>query len=175
MPKVLEIAKIPHPILKQVAGPVENISDPKIQELIDNMLITFGNNLGLAAPQVFQPLRILIVACKPHPSYPDAPLIEPTPIINPTVINQSSETILGWEGCLSIPDTRVKVYRPKTIMFSYFDRAGVFHDKVVCENLPARIFLHENDHLDGILITNPSRVVEQISEQQYQDMVAQKK
>ena len=106
-PRILPIAAADEPILHQPAHAVADVSAPAIQRLLDDMLVTLqaANGVGIAAPQVFTPLRIIIVASRPNPRYPDAPLMSPIAMLNPEILWQSDTTCSGWEGCLSVPDT----------------------------------------------------------------------
>ncbi|MCP5049460.1 MAG: peptide deformylase [bacterium] len=152
MARILQITQLGHPVLRHTASRVENIQDRVIQELIDDMLVTVGeaNGVGLAAPQVYQSLRIFIVAPGPNPRYPDSPYMEPTAMINPEIVSASEEVEKGWEGCLSIPGIRGLVNRYATIEVKYTSRDG---ETVEAElsGFIARIFQHELDHLDGIV------------------------
>ena len=91
MAKILQISQLGHPVLLNRAKSVEDISDPAVQALIDDMLVTVidANGVGLAAPQVYESKRIIIVASRPNPRYPDAPLMEPTAMINPEILRRS--------------------------------------------------------------------------------------
>jgi peptide deformylase len=113
------------------------------------------NGVGIAAPQVASSVRLFIVASRPSPRYPHAPVMEPTAMINPEIVDRSGELVAGWEGCLSVPGTRGSVLRDRAIEVTYFTK----HGELVRQELTdfvARIFQHELDHLDGILF--PDRV-----------------
>ena len=108
------------------------------------------NGVGIAAPQVYLSKRIIIVASRANPRYPDAPDMDAIVMVNPEILEKSTVTILGEEGCLSVPDERGQVARAETITVRYFTLDGepvemVFH------GFPARIIQHEVDHLDGVL------------------------
>ena len=77
-------------------------------------------------------------------------------MINPRILDRSTELVSGWEGCLSVPGTRGWVPRHETISVEYFTKHG---DRIQQEltGFVARIFQHELDHLDGILF--PDRVL----------------
>jgi len=152
MSEILELTELGDPILRKVAKRVENISDPEVQKLIDDMLFTVVevNGVGLAAPQVNKPLRIFVMSSHPNPRYPDAPEEEPREIINPEIIDESPEKQDDWEGCLSIPGIRGIVPRHKSIEVRYFDRYGAEKTEKL-DDFIARIFQHELDHLDGIV------------------------
>ena len=106
--------------------------------------------VGIAAPQVYLSKRIIIVASKPNPRYPDAPLMEPITMINPIILEQSESTLSGEEGCLSVPQERGIVLRSESIKVSYRTLHGEQVEQVF-KGFPARIVQHEIDHLNGIL------------------------
>ena len=152
MAEPLEITELGNPVLRIKAKRVRNVLDQAIQSLIDDMIITTkaANGVGLAAPQVGESLRLFIMSSYPNKRYPDAPEMIATPVINPQIIDYSSEMIKDWEGCLSIPGIRAPVARHKFIDVKYTDR----HGQPVEERLydfVARIFQHEYDHIEGIV------------------------
>lgn len=151
-PKCLAIATRGESVLQQRAKEVTQLDDPELQTIIENMLVTVNaaNGVGLAAPQVFIPLRIIIVASKPNKRYPFAPFMQPLAMINPQILWQAEETLCGWEGCLSVPGLRSQVKRPQQIRVRYLDRHGIQHETDYSDFV-ARIILHECDHLDGKL------------------------
>lgn len=148
----LPIAQLGNPILRQKAQLVDNVQDERIQNLIDALIVTAtaANGVGIAAPQVSQSSRIFIVASRPNLRYPDAPLMEPTAMINPQIIAHSTEVVNGWEGCLSIPGIRGLVPRYQAIEVEYTTRDGK-QNRQELTDFVARIFQHEYDHLDGIV------------------------
>jgi peptide deformylase len=152
MAKVLEIVELGHPVLRTKANEVMDISHPKVQQLIDDLIFTArqASGVGIAAPQVGQSLRIFIIASYPNDRYPEAPDMIPTPVINPQIISYSDGLVKGWEGCLSIPGLRAPVLRHKAVRIKYFGRDGNEHEAVL-EDFVARIFQHEFDHIEGIV------------------------
>jgi peptide deformylase len=158
MSKIRQISEIGSPILAQKSGIVTNIIDPKIDNLVDDLITTAhaANGVGIAAPQVGSSVRLFIVASRPNPRYPSAPKMEPTAMINPQILDRSGELVSGWEGCLSVPGKRGLVLRDREIEVEYFTKQG---DRVqqILADFVARIFQHELDHLDGILF--PDRVL----------------
>lgn len=172
MTEVLQIAQLGHPILSKIASPVENISNPTIQNLIDALIHTAqtANGVGIAAPQVVQSYRLFIVASRPNPRYPDAPLMEPTAMINPQIVDVSSEKIKGWEGCLSVPGLRGLVPRYQTIKVEYQDRNGNLHEQIFSDFV-ARIIQHELDHLDGIVFLDRLDTQDLYTEQEYEQLL----
>ena len=150
MPERLNIAQLGHPILKNKANAVSNISDQHIQALIKNMIFTVkeSHGVGIAAPQVFEPYQIMIISSKPNERYPLAPYMPITTIINPIILDRSLEKQEGWEGCLSIPGIRAQISREDWVKVQYMDELGREHKKHL-KTFIARIFLHEYDHLIG--------------------------
>jgi peptide deformylase len=164
----LPISQIGAPILRQTAQDVEFPLSPAIQQLIIDLVHTaeLANGVGIAAPQVSASLNLFILASRPSPRYPHAPTMEPTAIINPKIIDRSSENIGGWEGCLSVPHHRAVVSRAQWVDVEYMNMQGClqyqhFNDFV------ARIFQHEYDHLHGVLFVDHVRPKDLISEEEY--------
>ena len=151
---LLRVAKLGDPILRQKAKLVDlevlKSQDNKIQALIDNMIETMReeDGVGLAAPQVFQSLRLVVIESSFNERYPEAPNIPLTVLVNPSIKYNGEENGLGWEGCLSLKDLRGLVPRSKEITVEYFDREGnlVIID---AEGFLAVVLQHEIDHLDG--------------------------
>jgi peptide deformylase len=147
----LPIAKLGHPILRQIAKTVDNVGAVETQRLIDDMLQTVATHkgMGIAAPQVHHGKRIFIMCSQSNARYPDAPLMAATAMINPQLVDHSLQWEKNWEGCLSVPGLRGLVARYNTIEVSYCDRYGVEH-QVTFSGFLARVFQHELDHLDGL-------------------------
>jgi peptide deformylase len=152
MPDLLEIVQLGNPILRQPAQPVADFNDATLQGLIDSLLATAAaaNGVGIAAPQVAQPYRLFIVASRPNPRYPHAPVMEPTAMLNPRIIDHSADKVKDWEGCLSIPGIRGLVPRYRTVTVEYWNRQGQCQQQQLTDFV-ARIFQHELDHLNGIV------------------------
>jgi peptide deformylase len=173
MGELLPIIQLGDPILRQKATLVENVSDERIQKLIDDLTTTVAqaNGVGIAAPQVAESCRLFIVASRPNPRYPNAPSMEPTAMINPKIIAHSTEIVKGWEGCLSIPGIRGLVPRSQAIEVEYTDRNGKLQ-KQEFSDFVARIFQHEYDHLDGIVFLDKlESTLDIVTEQEYQKRV----
>lgn len=111
------------------------------------------NGVGIAAPQVYVSKRVIIVASRPNPRYPDAPEMDAVVMVNPEILEQSEVTVLGEEGCLSVPNERGQVTRAETIKVQYFTLQGELVETVF-QGFPARIVQHEIDHLNGILFVD---------------------
>ena len=155
---IRKIARMGHPVLRKPALPVNDPLDPEVQRLIDDMIETMidANGAGLAAPQVYESLRLVIFQAPGERTEATdgeeafdhtAPL---TVLINPVieVLDQDMQT--GWEGCLSVPGLRGAVARHNHIRYSGLDRAGKPLSRVA-RGFHARVVQHECDHLDGIL------------------------
>lgn len=150
----LRLALLGNPVLREVAKPVEEPSSEEIREVASSMLSMvqeLNSTLGLAAPQVAVSLRMFIFSSRPSPRYPLAPEIAPTVAINPTVLHSSDDREIGWEGCDSIPGYKAKVRRPVSIEAKWETLDGG-EEEACLSGLPARVFLHEYDHLDGVMI-----------------------
>ena len=150
MASMLKIAELGNAVLRSPAQPITNISSQSVQQLIDNLIhtATETNGVGIAAPQVSESIRLFIVASRPNLRYLHAPVMEPTPMINPQNETFSAESEKGWEGCLSVPGMRGLVRRSREIEIVYTDRYGQQQQKVFTDFV-ARIIQHEVDHLDG--------------------------
>lgn len=173
MAEILEIIQLGDPLLRAKAKVVENIQDRRIQKLIDDLITTVkqANGVGIAAPQVAAGDRLFIVASRPNPRYPNAPEMEPTPMINPKILASSTEMLKGWEGCLSIPGIRGLVPRSQAIEVEYTDRNGKLQKQELTDFV-ARIFQHEYDHLDGIVFLDRLESTQDIvTEHEYQKRI----
>jgi peptide deformylase len=152
MPILRQIAQLGQPVLRGTAVTIADPGNPAVQALIDDMQVTVADasGVGLAAPQVFEPLSLFIVSSHPNPRYPDAPEMEPTAMINPEILWMSDEKENGWEGCLSIPGLRGLVPRNRRIGVRYLTRRGEMREEEYADFL-ARLFQHEFDHLRGVV------------------------
>ncbi|KZN36409.1 hypothetical protein N474_19280 [Pseudoalteromonas luteoviolacea CPMOR-2] len=166
--KQFEIAHLGQPILKMQAKLVGNILSDECQNLISEMMRTveLAGGVGIAAPQIFKSVRIFIMCSKPNARYPDAPLMQPTAIINPELIEASIDKEKGWEGCLSVPSLRGLVPRHKKIKVQYYDQNGQKH-QTIYTGFIARIFQHEMDHLDGLTFVDRVESVQDLVSESY--------
>lgn len=175
MTESLPIAQLGNPILREQARLVDNVRDERLQQLIDALLVTASasNGVGIAAPQVSESYRLFIVASRPNARYPNAPLMEPTAMINPQIIAHSRHSVNGWEGCLSIPGIRGLVPRYQAIEVEYTTQDGQLHRQELTDFV-ARIFQHEYDHLNGIVFLDRVESTQDLmSEQEYQQRIVQ--
>ncbi|HTG81143.1 MAG TPA: peptide deformylase [Geobacteraceae bacterium] len=173
MPILRQIAQLGQPVLREPAQPIVNPRDPAIQALIDDMLATVAdaNGVGIAAPQVFEPLALFIVASRPNPRYPHAPEMEPTAMLNPELLWASNETEPGWEGCLSVPGVRGVVRRNRRVGVRYLTREGEIREEEY-EGFLARVFQHEFDHINGLVFLDRTDSRELVSEKEYLRIVS---
>ncbi len=171
----LKIAQLGQPILRQTAQSAQNIAtDPSLQALGDELLAIAraADGVGLAAPQIGAPVRVVAIASRPNARYPHAPLLPPTLLFNPRLLSASPERELGWEGCLSVPDLRGRIWRHQAIAVAYTDRHGQAQQQEFT-GFAARIVQHEIDHLDGILFVD--RLASErdcFTESEYQQILA---
>jgi peptide deformylase len=153
MATVLQLAYLGNPALRTRAGAVADPRDPAIHSLVANMLATneAAAGLGLAAPQVSEPLRLIVVGSRPTRFYPDAAVMPLTPMVNPELLWKSEEREYGWETCLSIPGVaggRVPRSRVVRVRFASLDGESTAQE---LSGLAARVLQHELDHLDGFV------------------------
>lgn len=129
------------PALAKTCRPVEKF-DRKLHWLLDDMKETLANagGVGLAAPQIGILRRVVVVEDA------EENMIE---LVNPVIVEQSGEQE-GWEGCLSVPGKYGWVERPNVVTVRAQDRHGNFFESTG-EELVARCFCHELEHLDGHL------------------------
>ena len=138
----LDIRTFGDPVLKTRAAPVETF-DGALSRLAQEMLLTMREHegVGLAANQVGRIKRILVAALEEQEYV----------IVNPVIEESAQTTEIELEGCLSIPGIQVEVERPTAVTLSGQDASGA-PLRLEASGLLARIFQHEIDHLDGVLI-----------------------
>ena len=147
-----EIVTIPEPVLRKKAHKVTDFG-PELQVLIDDMVETMRNapGVGLAAPQVASPLRVIVVEFGDEENEEVPPKLYT--MVNPEIVRVSEETVVGTEGCLSIPGFIGDVERLDQITIKGQNRFGK-PMRVKASGWLARIFQHEIDHLNGVLFTD---------------------
>jgi peptide deformylase len=141
-----------NPLLREVSQAIADVTNESTQQLIQQLLKTVQEaaGMGLAAPQVGERVRLFIMASHPNTRYPNAPLMQPTAIINPQILWRSEAQEKDWEGCLTVPGLRGLVPRAKKIKVKYDDLYGN-SQQADFQGFLARVFQHEYDHLDGIV------------------------
>jgi peptide deformylase len=148
---ILKVARMGHPVLRQKCDTIapDQITGPEVQRLIRDMFETMVeySGVGLAAPQVHQPVRLLIAGGE----LDDEGRSKFRVLINPEITVLDEDDRLGmYEGCLSVPGMRGWVERPASIKVVAFNEKGEKLDFAL-EGFPAVVMQHECDHLDGIL------------------------
>ncbi len=143
---VLEILKYPHPLLKKPCEKVVRI-DEGIRKLIRDMIETMyqANGIGLAACQVGDPRRVIVVDVSPID-----PEQECLSLINPEILSEEGE-VEHEEGCLSVPDCVEKVKRRERILVKGLSPTGEAME-ISAQGIQAIALQHEIDHLNGVLI-----------------------
>lgn len=167
---VREIVTNPAPVLRQKARKVTDFG-ADLQKLIDDMVETMraAPGVGLAAPQVDIPLRVIVVEFGDEENE-DAPA-KLYSLVNPEVIRTSSESETGTEGCLSIPGFVGDVDRPVAVTVKGMNRNGK-PMRVKAKGWLARIFQHEIDHVNGVLFIDRAEKVWRVEEEPAQVMPA---
>jgi len=178
---IREVLQMGNPQLRQIAKPVaihndEGIQLPatELQMLAQDMLDTMQaeGGIGIAAPQIGVPLRVMVVASQPNARYPQAPSMAPILMLNPVLEWSSDIMTKDWEGCLSVPGVRARVPRATHIRVHYVDGATLQECKIEYRDFVARVWQHEFDHLDGILY--PDRMEstrDMVTEAEYKKLI----
>ncbi len=140
----MDIVVAPNPILRQVCEPCE-VGDKGLKKLAKEMAKAMyaNNGVGLAAPQVGVLKRLIVVDCDVE-SEKKNPIV----LVNPEIVEQSEESSIEGEGCLSCPGISVPIERSLWVKVSFYDLDGNACT-VEADGLWARCFQHEIDHLDG--------------------------
>ena len=146
---IREIITAPDPRLKIEARPVASV-DADVRRLMDDMLETMYHaiGVGLAAPQVGEALRVIVVDIAREGEKP-----QPMRIANPEILWRSEATTMANEGCLSLPEHYADVERPAEIRLRYLDHENEIRE-IEAKGLLATCIQHEIDHLDGILFVD---------------------
>jgi peptide deformylase len=156
---ILKIAQMGEPVLRRPTEeiPLEELGSGRIQRLIDDMIDTMrdAEGAGIAAPQVYESLRLCVIEVRENRRYPDFPSIPLLVLVNPVVVPTSPEreVIAMYEGCLSVTGVRGRVRRPRQVHVEAFDRTGK-PLRFDWEGVPAAVVQHETDHLHGTLFVD---------------------
>ena len=151
-PKILPVMTVGDPVLRLVAKPIKpaKLRERKMQEFIDDMLTTleYKNGLGLSAPQVNRSIRLFVMDGEERVRV----------VANPKVLEACTLWEKDSEGCFSVLDGDGGTYiglveRPLAIAVQYHDRDGKRVSEILLD-LEARTFLHELDHLHGVLLVD---------------------
>jgi peptide deformylase len=140
---VREVLVYPHPALKEVAHEAHEAGEiARVARDLEDTMDAFGHCVGLAATQLGEMLRIVVVDVSGHrkAATSNGRLL----LVNPRIVGAEGAEV-GREGCLSIPDLTANVRRATRIEVETGDR------RIVSEGFEARCLQHEIDHLDGLL------------------------
>lgn len=149
MSEIREIAQLGAEVLRLTAQAV-GVHTEATRQIIADLYATLANTqgVGIAAPQMGESVQIIIVASRPTARYPNAPLMSPTVMINPSFHPLTDDKQKDWEGCLSVPSIRALVPRYTAIKIHYLDEQGN-KQHAELQDFVARVFQHEFDHLQG--------------------------
>jgi peptide deformylase len=146
---LLPILIAPNQILKTRARPVRPADSDLVRGLIPRMFATMykAPGIGLAAPQVSESLRLVVIDLTPNDRR------EPHSLINPEIVAVSEELATREEGCLSLPGQYADITRPARVKVRYLDETGAKRE-IEGDGLLAACLQHEIDHLDGVLFVD---------------------
>jgi peptide deformylase len=144
------VLQLGDPKLREIAAPVANPPAPEIAALVEDLADTLahwrattGYGRGIAAPQIGVAQRVIFL---------QLPGAQPWPLVNPQIIERSTEKIVVWDACLSFPSIFMQVERHREIKVRYQDLRGKWQKfQAGAEKDLAELLQHEIDHLDGIL------------------------
>lgn len=158
---ILPIVAYGDPVLRKVGKEIDK-DYPQLDKLIADMRETMynANGLGLAAPQIGKDIRLFVIDASPFAEDDDISEEEKEVFknfnrvfINAKIIEEEGDEWAFNEGCLSIPTINEDVFRQEKITIEYQDENFEKHTETL-SGLPARVFQHEYDHIEGILFTD---------------------
>ena len=152
---IRKVARLGHPVLREPCRELTRaeIRSPAMRRLVEDMRGTMVEyaGVGLAAPQVHEPVRLAVIEFDPGDAERDLDERRTSfTVFNPTTTVLDPAPAGYWEGCLSVPGMRGFVERPRRIRVDYLDEAAK-PARVVADGFLATVFQHELDHLDGVL------------------------
>jgi peptide deformylase len=147
--EILPILIAPNQLLKSRARPVKSADGDLVRDLIPRMFATMykAPGIGLAAPQISQGLRLIVIDLVPNEKK------QPYSLINPEIVAVSDELSTREEGCLSLPGQYADITRPARVKVRYLDETGAKRE-IEGDGLLAACLQHEIDHLDGVLFVD---------------------
>lgn len=158
---ILPIVAYGDPVLRKVGKEIDK-DYPQLEKLIADMEETMynANGVGLAAPQIGKDIRLFIIDASPFAEDEELSEEERTVLegfkrvfINAKIVKEEGDEWAFSEGCLSIPSINEDVFRQETITIEYQDENFEKHTETL-SGLPARVFQHEYDHIEGVLFTD---------------------
>lgn len=166
---IRKVARLGHPVLRAPCRALtrSEIRSPAARRLVADMRETMAEyaGVGLAAPQVHEPVRLAVIEFDPDDAERDLDQGEGAgtgkekgkakaktsfTVFNPSTTVLDPTPAGHWEGCLSVPGMRGYVERPRRVRVDYLDEAAR-PAQVVADGFLATVFQHELDHLDGVL------------------------
>ena len=142
---ILELTPNTHPILHERVKPCsKDLDRPEMSRILKENMIHYGG-VGLSANQIGIGERVFIMMLNMETE-------ETITCFNPRIIKRYDDNVWCEEGCLSFPDEIINVKRPDRIVVKYEDENKKDH-KIKLSGMAARVFLHEFDHLEGIVFT----------------------
>jgi peptide deformylase len=167
------VLQLGDPLLRELSLVVADPASPRIRDLVRDLgdtlahwRSTTGYGRGIAAPQIGVMQRVIFLKL---------PGVEPWPLINPEIIERSSEKIIVWDGCLSFLSIFMQVERRRRIIVRYQNLQGeTLEFEAGDDRNLAELLQHEIDHLDGVLgidrVTDPKSIVSREEfEKRYRD------
>jgi peptide deformylase len=162
---IRKIAQLGEPVLRQRAKELAltELGTPSFKQLVGDLIETMrdADGAGLAAPQIYESVRVVAIEVRANPRYPNAETIELMVLVNPRLTPllrdptspARDETMDVYEGCLSVAGLRGRVTRPRKILVEALDPEGN-ELRFVWEGFRAVVVQHECDHLDGKLFVD---------------------
>jgi peptide deformylase len=160
---IRKIAQLGEPVLRQRARELsrDELASSEMQALIADMIETMhdADGAGLAAPQIYESVAVVVIEVRQNPRYPNARSIPLRVLVNPRLTSlvaspadalSDRDAMTAYEGCLSVTGVRGQVRRPRKVRVQALDRDGRDIDEV-WEGFAATVVQHETDHLLGTL------------------------
>ena len=148
---IRRIYETPDAVLREISKPVE-VFDDELKTLVEDLLETMYDapGIGLAAVQVGEPIRLLVIDLQEPEEEGGEPVRDPKVFINPEILWHSDDEVPYTEGCLSVPEQYAEVMRPNKIRAKWRDVEGNTYEEEI-DGLLAVCLQHEMDHLNGVL------------------------
>jgi peptide deformylase len=158
-PEKLQLILYPDPVLRRKAEAIESVTD-QVRRVAVRMLQIMHEapGVGLAGPQVGLSWRIFVTNTTGKPE-------DDRVFINPVLRDPSREMVDYEEGCLSLPGVTAGVHRPKSITVEALNMDGRPF-QLTSDDLPARVWQHEFDHLEGVLILDKMAEIDKVANRQ---------
>jgi len=176
-PKLLQVAQIGHPVLRERAKEVKTPLASELREFCSDLVATCqeSEGMGIAAPQVYKSHRIIVMWPHPCARYPNVPTWGgPTVMVNPEIVSHSEEEELGYEGCLSVPGIRALVPRRTSLKVCWDGPEDISraYSLEIDDPFWARVFQHELDHLNGKMFLDRAKPRTIVTDKEYFRLLA---